>query len=82
MFRQILLQLEHVGISGDLRIDLVSIRGGATWINQSENNLQYGFGIGIDAENSTVEYALQIQPTIDATYPKSYSRTETQIISY
>ena len=62
------LQLEHVGVSGDLRIDLISVRGGATWMNKSENNVKYGFGFGIDAENSTVEYALQIEPNIDATY--------------
>ena len=53
-------ELQHVGMSADIRIDLISIRAGAIWFPQSTQSWNYGAGIGIDAENSTIEYALQL----------------------
>jgi hypothetical protein len=60
--------LQHIGLSADFRVDLVSIKGGATWKNQDLDQWLYGFGLGIDAENSTVEYALQISPSSEQVY--------------
>jgi hypothetical protein len=61
-------EIQHIGLGGDFRVDLISIRGGATWNNVDSSQWLYGLGFGVDAENSTVEYALQIQPTANQIY--------------
>ena len=65
------LELQHIGMSADIRMDLISVRGGATWKPQFDDPWTYGTGLGlmlkIQLLNMLYYYILPIQKPIKVT---------------